>query len=130
MSGVTLAFFMEGVLGFLRGTALVFGRNPLGQTLVIPGRSHSGVSLSGDILVFLWEKLLRSLRGGSLVIPGRSHPTLCPGEMPWFFSERSHPDLFMKGDALLFFFFLERVPQVSEGRHPGLSLGEVPQVSD
>lgn len=24
MSGVTLAFFMEGVLGFLRGTALVF----------------------------------------------------------------------------------------------------------
>lgn len=75
-----------------------------GEALVIPGRSHPGVSLSGDTLVFLWEKLLRSLRGNEISLnPGRNHPTLCPGEMPWFFSERSHPGLYMRGDALLFF---------------------------
>ena len=141
-------FLWKECLGFWGELPWSFsGRNPLGQTLVIPGRSHSGVSLSGDILVFLWEKLLRSLRGGSLVIPGRSHPTLCPGEMPWFFSERSHPDLFMKGDALLFFFFWKEslrsrrgdtlvfpweksLRSLTEGRCPSFSLGEVSQVSD
>ena len=62
---------------------------------------------------FLWEKLLGSLTiGKTLVIPGRGRPTHC-----------------LRGDALVFL-REKSLRSLTEGRHPGLSLGQAAWVSD